>query len=438
MLWQDDVNEYYIISRHAGAINTISPIVSTSKRGGGSQRAQGGGPPLEGPGPVRRTGHTLPPGRTHQPNLGTCLRKRNKHIYACSCQSATLSVALASAVRQPAEVWPPLADSLAAVNERCCMSIEPSFCMCVSSAPRAWRSSSSPAVQWSAPRFSHGRRSPVYIHAPALVVTVAEHNLTESPLVPSLTSLVASTRVLQDLGLTCFGRNTTTPEDTNGAVNSSVLFQAFPEPPIVPWPSTIEIEASYLALLSGKTAIVAKSVAAWPAASLLAEEIALATDGELKLTPQNASALAAASLISSGSIELELTADAGVDAAAGATAAAYSLTVGGSGVVIASASYEGLVTATATLLQALERSADHDSIPPTSANCSNAAQWRIPHISVTDTPQFGIRGVMVDAAREFLPLSALKGYVILCRCGETAAFFSLCQSIIYRDSPQIA
>lgn len=347
-------------------------------------------------------------------------------------------MALASAVRQPAEVWPPLADSLAAVNERCCMSIEPSFCMCVSSAPRAWRSSSSPAVQWSAPRFSHGRRSPVYIHAPALVVTVAEHNLTESPLVPSLTSLVASTRVLQDLGLTCFGRNTTTPEDTNGAVNSSVLFQAFPEPPIVPWPSTIEIEASYLALLSGKTAIVAKSVAAWPAASLLAEEIALATDGELKLTPQNASALAAASLISSGSIELELTADAGVDAAAGATAAAYSLTVGGSGVVIASASYEGLVTATATLLQALERSADHDSIPPTSANCSNAAQWRIPHISVTDTPQFGIRGVMVDAAREFLPLSALKGYVILCRCGETAAFFSLCQSIIYRDSPQIA
>eukprot|EP01046_Picozoa_sp_COSAG06_P085200 COSAG06_NODE_31927_length_514_cov_0.455422_1_plen_55_part_10 len=55
MLRQDDVNEYYIISRHVGANNTISPIVSTSKRGGGSQRAQGGGPPLEGPGPVRRT-----------------------------------------------------------------------------------------------------------------------------------------------------------------------------------------------------------------------------------------------------------------------------------------------------------------------------------------------------------------------------------------------
>ena len=59
MLWQDDVNEYYIISRHAGAVNTISPIVSTSKRGGGPQRAQGGGPPLEGPGPVRRTALSL-------------------------------------------------------------------------------------------------------------------------------------------------------------------------------------------------------------------------------------------------------------------------------------------------------------------------------------------------------------------------------------------
>jgi hexosaminidase len=40
---------------------------------------------------------------------------------------------------------------------------------------------------------------------------------------------------------------------------------------------------------------------------------------------------------------------------------------------------------------------------------------RFPFITVEDAPQFGIRGLMVDAAREYLPLNALKGYVVLCR-----------------------
>ena len=36
-------------------------------------------------------------------------------------------------------------------------------------------------------------------------------------------------------------------------------------------------------------------------------------------------------------------------------------------------------------------------------------------MEVDDQPEFGIRGVMVDAARAYLPLVQLKQYVVLCR-----------------------
>lgn len=49
------------------------------------------------------------------------------------------------------------------------------------------------------------------------------------------------------------------------------------------------------------------------------------------------------------------------------------------------------------------------------AGTSGPPRWRLPHVTVVDSPQFDVRGVMVDAAREYLPLSALKSYVVLCR-----------------------
>jgi N-acetyl-beta-hexosaminidase len=207
--------------------------------------------------------------------------------------------------------------------------------------------------------------------------------------------------------ITCAGTNVTVPEeDSNGKVNSSVLFASFPEPGLVPWPKSIAIEGAHLPL-SAANAIVASSAEAWPLASLLAAEIAAATDGDLKLTAQNASV--GASTAGAGNIVLTI---AAVDGAAGAS----SLTVTASGVALSAASYDDLVPATATLLQALERSANHDSFPPTGANCSSGAPtWRLPFITVDDVPEFGIRGAMVDAARVWLPLSALKGYVVLCR-----------------------
>jgi len=49
-------------------------------------------------------------------------------------------------------------------------------------------------------------------------------------------------------------------------------------------------------------------------------------------------------------------------------------------------------------------------------NCtSGAARPRLPIVTIADRPQFALRGIMVDAARQYLALSALKNYVLLCR-----------------------
>ena len=106
----------------------------------------------------------------------------------------------------------------------------------------------------------------------------------------------------------CAGKSQV-PEDSNGKVNSSVLFQAFPEPALVPWPAQLDIEADYLALSAG-SAVVAASAELWPLAQLLSQEIAAATAGELKLAPRNASSAEAPA----GSVVLSLDASAAAGA----------------------------------------------------------------------------------------------------------------------------
>jgi hypothetical protein len=94
--------------------------------------------------------------------------------------------------------------------------------------------------------------------------------------------------------------------------------------------------------------------------------------------------------------------------------------------VVTSGSYGGMVAGTATLLQAVVFGADTDAAGwTTPQNCSTLAEWRLPVIAVVDdTPALPYRGAMVDAAREYLPLSALKGYVIMCRSGTFLATFA--------------
>jgi N-acetyl-beta-hexosaminidase len=66
-------------------------------------------------------------------------------------------------------------------------------------------------------------------------------------------------------------------------------------------------------------------------------------------------------------------------------------------------------------VQLAELSGDHDAVPETPNNCSTEAVWRVPAVVVSDSPALPYRGIMVDAARAYLPLTALKAFVALCR-----------------------
>ena len=204
-----------------------------------------------------------------------------------------------------------------------------------------------------------------------------------------------------------------TPFRTPGAP-ATFTFPAVPAPRLVPFPASLQAEAAYLPLAGcairvGGTAAEQKQLL--PLATLLAAEVKAATDGAVRLPVVTATS-------SSPTILLSLS----PSVVGGAEA--YSLSVSGESATLTAPSYAGMVAATATLLQAVERSFDYDAVPRTKeketkagprGNCTTAPAWRLPAISVHDQPALPYRGIMVDAARAFLPLSALKGFVTLCR-----------------------
>jgi hexosaminidase len=100
-------------------------------------------------------------------------------------------------------------------------------------------------------------------------------------------------------------------------------------------------------------------------------------------------------------------------------AAWYGMDVSSDGVALFASSFQGLVAATTTMLQALEYSSDKDSVAKTVFNCSTDPEWRVPFLAIRDKPEFEYRGLMVDAARNFLSLADLKKFVV------TAQFYKL-------------
>jgi len=99
-----------------------------------------------------------------------------------------------------------------------------------------------------------------------------------------------------------------------------------------------------------------------------------------------------------------------------ASSPAYSsATFNAGGAALAGRTYEALVAAATTLLQALERSGDADSRTPTKCNCPTAPTWRLPYLDIQDAPEFGCRGLMVDAARTAITALELQGFVDVCR-----------------------
>jgi hypothetical protein len=167
-----------------------------------------------------------------------------------------------------------------------------------------------------------------------------------------------------------------------------------------------------------------------PAGELLAQELSLATGGALSPRVQ----VEEGHYVPGPHVHLFLTPAefSGRTALEGSS----STRIAAHGAVLSADSYVGMMSATATLLQALEKGADTDGRREPKCMSGEGggggsgggsggggrSWWRWPVMDVEDGPAFGIRGVMVDAARSYLPLAQLKQYVVLCRLCEWSTF----------------
>lgn len=208
--------------------------------------------------------------------------------------------------------------------------------------------------------------------------------------------------ITQDLQPEQCGGKAVDSNDTPFHQNGRFSFQAVPAPKLVPYPASLRASADYLSLQNCTLSV--DDVSLLPLAELLSTEVRASTSGAVNLSvvargiPPNSSVI---------SLSLSKTAHGAVDG--------YSLISSATGAVLSSTTYGGMVSATATLLQAIELSGDYDAIPRTKANCTTVREWRLPALNIQDSPALPYRGIMVDAARAYLPVSALKGFVTLCR-----------------------
>eukprot|EP00041_Stephanoeca_diplocostata_P025954 m.692170 g.692170 ORF g.692170 m.692170 type:complete len:696 (+) comp22859_c0_seq13:228-2315(+) len=209
--------------------------------------------------------------------------------------------------------------------------------------------------------------------------------------------------------------------DGNGYVTSSLVFQRFPEPALVPWPKQITADNQYLELggQHGLQCILIEE-SSWAScghlAILLANEVAAITNIRLQVVNESSQRS-----FSRPCIRLQISRPTLPPRGTQTLFDASHLVINSTGVTVSANGYGGLVSGTATLIQALEHTNDVDWIGPngtrgtTQWNCSTPVHWRIPYLDVNDGAEFGYRGAMVDAARAVLTLTQLKQYVVVCR-----------------------
>jgi hypothetical protein len=202
------------------------------------------------------------------------------------------------------------------------------------------------------------------------------------------------------------------PYKTPGAP-AAFTFDAMPAPRLVPYPTSLQADAAYLPLAGCAIHVYGTSAEVdllKPLAQLLAAEIKAATDGAVSMPVATVPGSAAREVAAESVTPMIMLSLSDVSAGGGAANAseAYSLSVSNDAARLTASSYAGMVAATATLLQAVERGFNVDAVPRTKLNCTTAPEWRVPVISVHDQPALPYRGIMIDAARAYLPLSALK------------------------------
>ena len=195
--------------------------------------------------------------------------------------------------------------------------------------------------------------------------------------------------------------------DSNGWFSSSITFDAVEAPALLPWPRQIDLATGYSEMLA--TTAIRCDAALAAVGGILAAEIAAVTGG-----PAPPVVVGSSGTRRPGDIALAV--DSGLATAAAAAGMTSLVVVNGTGAFVTGADVDSLRTATVTLIQLLTFSTDADSVPPTKAGCTDGPpRWRLPYVTIRDAPEFGVRGLMVDAARAFLPLAALKQYVVMCR-----------------------
>ena len=207
----------------------------------------------------------------------------------------------------------------------------------------------------------------------------------------------------QDLQPEQCGGKPVDSNDTPYHQNGRFTFLAVPSPNLVPYPTSLRASAQYLSLLNCSLSFDDASLS--PLAELLSVEVLAITAGAVNLS------VGAASSTPVDSAVISLSLSTSPHGAAGG----YSLVSTAKGATLSATSYAGVVSATATLLQAIEFSGDYDAVPRTKLNCTTVPEWRLPALNIQDSPALPYRGIMVDAARAFLPLSSLQGFVTLCR-----------------------
>ncbi|MET0297422.1 MAG: beta-N-acetylhexosaminidase [Microbacterium sp.] len=131
-------------------------------------------------------------------------------------------------------------------------------------------------------------------------------------------------------------------------------------------------------------------------------DAAFRLDAETPLSGDPDAAAALSALVSARTeLGLEASAAPGADGIslrieAGGTPESYVLTADAASVTVVGADAAGLFYGVQTLVQLIERHADG---------------WRIPAVRVADAPRFAYRGVMLDVARHFHPVTTVKAYI---------------------------
>lgn len=160
---------------------------------------------------------------------------------------------------------------------------------------------------------------------------------------------------------------------------------ALASPSLVPWPASV-VEGSGHVNLTASARILSADTGLLPLANILAEEILRCT--AVRMSP------ASAGVATAGDIVLRMDGTLLADEA-------YRLMIDSSGIVVTGRTYRGVALGTATLLQAIETGGGN----PT----------RLPFLTIEDQPYANYRGLLIDVARQWHPVEAMRPIIEMCR-----------------------